>query len=70
MRGGAVQRPYQKIVGPGGARGCRLAQVVHRLPDPPPGLEATGILRIETPGPELHARGSDRERHVETVVDE
>src|SRR4029077_11492369 len=67
---GMVQRAYQKIVGSAGARGRRLLQVVHRFADPPTRFESAGGLRVETPSPQLNARCSHGERHVEAVVDE
>src|SRR2546426_10864698 len=68
MRGGRKYRPYQKIVGAARVRGRRLAQVVHRLADPPAGVQAARVLGREAPVSQLDARGADRERDVEAVV--
>src|SRR2546428_8402132 len=69
MRGGGKYRPYQKIVGAARVRGLRLAQVVHRLADPPAGVQAARVLGREAPLSQLDARRAHGERHIEAVVD-
>src|SRR5437870_10863254 len=70
MGGGWKHRPYQKIVGAAGVRGLRLPQVVHRLADPPSGVQAARVLGLEASLAQLDPRCAGGKRHIEAVIHE